>query len=239
MLHLQLQSDIMVFVSNAPRGATVIFSDAFAGSKRHPLRIAPMRTLPWLVVVCVTLGCGGEPQETQFTVTAGDAVAARIAELENSDSAMRLSAAEALGAMGPPARPAIPRLLEVLDDDDPEVRKAAAWALTRIGASHQALVPFLISKLKDESPETRGTAIIGLGRIGPDAGPAVPLLIELLEDETPLVQRLAAETLGSIGPRAVAAVPALKAALQADPGLRKVAAEALKKIEPDATSTDD
>jgi hypothetical protein len=36
----------------------------------------------------------------------------------------------------------------------------------------------------------------------------------------------------------VAAVPALKAALQADPGLRKVAAEALEKIEPGAVSTD-
>jgi hypothetical protein len=42
--------------------------------------------------------------------------------------------------------------------------------------------------------------------------------------------------LGDIGPRAATAAPALRAALDRDPGLRKVAAEALEKIVPDGAS---
>jgi protein-L-isoaspartate(D-aspartate) O-methyltransferase len=192
-----------------------------------------MRILPLLAIVCLALACGKDPQDVLETLPAGDALAGPTNDLESPEPAVRKTAASALGAMGPQAQPAIPRLLEALRDDEAEVREAAAWALTRIGSSHKALVPFLIPKLRDDSEETQGTAIIGLGRIGPDAEPAVPVLTDLLEDGTPLLQRLAAETLGRIGPRAAAAIPALQAALQRDPGLRKVAADALENIRPD------
>ena len=163
----------------------------------HCLRIPPLLAIVW-----IALGCSTEPQDVVDRLPAGDALAGPTTDLDSREPATRKAAADTLGAMGPQAQPAIPRLLEALQDDEGPVREAAAWALTRIGSSHKALVPFLVPKLRDESEETQATAIIGLGHIGPDAEPAVPDLIERLRDGTPLIRSLAAETLGNIGPRA-------------------------------------
>src|SRR5439155_8849440 len=76
-------------------------------------------------------GCGKEPQDALGTLPAGDAIAARTDDLESPEPSTRKTAANALGAMGRPAEPAIPPLVEALNDDDAEVREAVAWALTR------------------------------------------------------------------------------------------------------------
>jgi len=190
-----------------------------------------MRILPIVAIFCLALGCDSQPEALIAPRATGDPLAVLTADLKSTDPGRRRGAADALGAMGPQAKPAAEDLLAALrEDDDDAVRAEAAWALARIGSDEKDLVPFLIDRLGDESEETQGMAIVGLGRIGPDAEPAVPRLIDLLETGNPLLQRLAAEALGDIGPRAAAAIPALNVALEGDPGLSKVASEALPRI---------
>ena len=54
--------------------------------------------------------------------------------LDDSSPLVRQSAAEALGAIGTPARPALPRLIRAADDEDETVRVAATGAISRIEA---------------------------------------------------------------------------------------------------------
>jgi hypothetical protein len=63
---------------------------------------------------------------------ARDMVGPLLAGLAHSEPAVRLGAVTALGALGPSARVAVPRLRAALDDPDAEVRDAAARALARI-----------------------------------------------------------------------------------------------------------
>ena len=68
-----------------------------------------------------------------FAPTAAKDMVGSLSEgLGHSEPAVRLGAATALGALGPSARLAIPRLRTALDDPDAEVRDAAAKALARI-----------------------------------------------------------------------------------------------------------
>jgi hypothetical protein len=57
-----------------------------------------------------------------------------VKALDNKDPLVRKQVVNALGAMGPKARAAIPALREMLLDTDAEVKSAAAAALEKIGA---------------------------------------------------------------------------------------------------------
>jgi len=155
-----------------------------------------------------------------------------------------------LGIIGPPAKSAIPALIEMLKTEDPEpdhpethlwlmARANAAYALGTIGPADR---PTAFAALLEAARDTRGriranalASLTTLGlRAGPEARSAVPVLIQVLEDWKDLVesQQTAAELLGSIGPPARAAVPPLTRALESrSEGVRTAAAEALKKIQ--------
>ena len=72
--------------------------------------------------------------------------------------------------------------------------------------------------------------------MGPEAREAVPPWLELLHEESVQNRKLAACTLGYIGQGAVEAIPALLVALRdSNEGVRKMACEALEKINPSGT----
>jgi hypothetical protein len=85
------------------------------------------------------------------------------AQLRDGDTQARATAADALGALGPVALPALPQLVATLKDRDAGVRAAAARAMGHVAAglddkpTHAAaVVPALIASLKDEM-EARGS----------------------------------------------------------------------------------
>jgi HEAT repeat protein len=100
--------------------------------------------------------------------------------------------AEFLGAIGPPAKAAVPRLGEMLKEEDAAVRASAALALWQIDGRAEAALPALVAGLKDDDPRTRQYVAWALGVVGPGAKAAIPPLKELLLDKA------AAEALAKI-----------------------------------------
>ncbi len=182
------------------------------------------------------------------------AVESLIQSLRSDKQLTRLSAAEALGAIGDPR--AVDPLLAMLQGDDYAGRWAAAEALGRIrdpravdplieslrgaqvdlrSAIVTALnqigdpraVPTLVKFLKDENPDTRISAARVVGRLG--GAEVAPSLIPSLNDPAPEVRISAAEALGRLG--AAEALEPLIAMLADDQiGVRLAAAAALGKI---------
>lgn len=96
----------------------------------------------------------------------GSAAVPHLAQaLEQSDSHVRVYAADVLGRMGPGAALAVPALTRTLQDKDPTVRAQAAIALRRIGRQAAAAVPALIQNLEDGDPVARMNAQMALMEI--------------------------------------------------------------------------
>lgn len=144
-----------------------------------------------------------------------------VNDLTHEDPEVRLSAAVALGKLGPDARSAVPALIGALRDSDEvdafRVRFAIVDALASIGT---AAVPDLIELLQDRDRGVRSSAVVALRGIGSDAKEAVPYLIRALENAASLkgpisyaLPHYVAKALGQIGPDARAAIPNLKTLL--------------------------
>jgi HEAT repeat protein len=84
----------------------------------------------------------------------------------DSDRWVRISAAVALGQIGPEAKEAVPSLIKALGDSDIRVRHGAINALGKIGSSAESVVPALIAVLSDPVPDIRKEAILLLQKIG-------------------------------------------------------------------------
>jgi HEAT repeat protein len=168
------------------------------------------------------------------------AMPALIADLKRKDSAGRdrRLAMEALGAIGPGAREAVPLLAGSLGERDPDVRSAAAGALRGIGP---VAVPALFAAVTSQDETTRNVAVYALDPIEPDAAENLDFLTRTLKDRRdedaslPAARQQAAwaaEFLGKLGPKASPAVPALEGALkdQKNTTIHLSAAEALARI---------
>jgi HEAT repeat protein len=59
-------------------------------------------------------------------------VAPLIEALSDPEALVRLAAVQALGIIGPPAKPAVPTLWRLIRDPDETVREAALRAIKRI-----------------------------------------------------------------------------------------------------------
>jgi HEAT repeat protein len=142
-----------------------------------------------------------------------------------------LSAALALGEIGPGAKDAVPALVKALKRDD-FVRGEAARTLGRIGPDADAAIPALSEMLSDVEAEEFFIALDSLRHIGVAA---IPALTDALHSPRWHVRCGACDALGRIGPPAKKAVPALTEALY-DPNafVRQSAAEALRAFGPDA-----
>ena len=92
----------------------------------------------------------------QITGDADRIVPLLARELETIEAG--LSAAEALGEMGPAARAAVPQLIRALEHRDYETRAAVAHALGRIGPEARPAIPALRKRLEDNEAEVRDAA---------------------------------------------------------------------------------
>lgn len=112
--------------------------------------------------------------------TAKGAVPALVKMFDESLSADSLSAIEdALGWIGPTAKPAIPVLLRTSTNSNARVRANALWALGEIHAEPQLCVPALLEGLNDSDSWARLSAAHALGMFGTNAQLAIPALTEL------------------------------------------------------------
>jgi HEAT repeat protein len=142
----------------------------------------------------------------------------------------RRLALEGIEALGPLARPLIPKLTEMLKDDSSwQAMSIAFVGLARIGL--EAVLP-LTQALTNASPKVRSAAVISLSMLSSNAQAAVPALVERLEsDKDNRVRALAANVLGGIRSEPVVAVPALVKHLSGpDTNIRVEAALALGKF---------
>ncbi|HIG46791.1 MAG TPA: HEAT repeat domain-containing protein [candidate division Zixibacteria bacterium] len=118
-------------------------------------------------------------------VAAGtDAMPTLIEALDDSEWAVRASAADILGDMGTLAAHTTPQLIKALNDSSLWVRRNAAEALGIFGVEAKDAVPALSRTLSDQNARVRLNAVSALQRIGPAAETAVDRLRQTLQDET-------------------------------------------------------
>ena len=130
---------------------------------------------------------------------------------------LRHAAVAALGEIGPPAKAAIPALLDALKSDNDHLRYLAAATAVSVAANDPVVVQGLIGALRDTKyPEGQEAASLGLQRLGPKAKTALPVLIETLQSPSApvLLRRRAAVALSLMEREAKPAVPVLLALLK-------------------------
>lgn len=97
----------------------------------------------------------------------GVVVSALIIALGDKDENVRFQAADALGAIGPEAKAAVPALIVALHEPDSFTRNyvphCAIHALVEIGP---AAIPALVQALDDANGRVRSCAAWALGKIG-------------------------------------------------------------------------
>lgn len=170
------------------------------------------------------------------------AAPALAGSLADDDAAVRVSAAEALGKIGPASETAVEALLQsVKKDESPVVRAAAALALGEIKAGSPQAIDALVKKLKDDHPNVRSCAAIALGRIGPAAQESVPALIKILEkDPDGPFRAQAALALGSVAALPAKTIPTLILALKdRDVEVKKASCRGLANFGPQAAKAGD
>jgi len=144
----------------------------------------------------------------------GAATDALLAALDSKNPNVRLCAIESLGAIGPPAAGAVPKLLELANA--PGSSEVVIGALGKIGAGAVAAVPLLIERLEAISHRGRESAAEALGRIGPGATSAIPALCSAVRDPVADVRWYALHALESIGSESKEALAAVRWALHED-----------------------
>ena len=87
-----------------------------------------------------------------------------IAE-NDSDTAFRAAATDALGAGGQSSVPFVPHILKWLEHADPELRASAARALGMIGSSAEDTLPYLAIALRDDDAIVRENAWTAIRQI--------------------------------------------------------------------------
>lgn len=152
--------------------------------------------------------------------------------LDHKDVEIQQYACITLGAIGPKAKDAGPKLVALLETSkDQESIFYAAQALWGLKVEDAKLVPVLVKFVNHPDSNIRCRIIGCIGNIGPPAKSTVPFLIGALDDKDFNVRLEAAQSLGKIGPSAKEAIPALKS-LQNDPNVfvQEAAETALSRI---------
>ena len=124
-----------------------------------------------------------------------DAVPALAAALGDESVEVRVTVAEALGAIGEGAAPAVPALIHSLEsDEDEDVRANAAEALGLVGEpAAEPAIPALLKALKDAEPQVRAYSAWALGEIAYESKEAEDALAAAMEDDDEHVRTWAAE----------------------------------------------
>jgi HEAT repeat protein len=153
-----------------------------------------------------------------------------VAALKSKDPATRRKAANTLGLAGAEAKAAVPALVEALKDSDSQARGYAASALAAVGPR---AVPALL-KAAEASPDrqVRGLAYQALGDSRPADDATPRALVAALGDPDREVR--GAAQLGLIRLGRPAAPALAKALREKEAAVRRLAAETLQELGPDA-----
>ena len=144
----------------------------------------------------------------------------------DNNHAMPLRPRPSRSGIGPPARGAVPDLVQSLADKDPKVRAEAASALGEIGGDAAQAIPRLVKLTSDETDD--GVANQGVHALGKIGAKAVPALTARMKAGDPDLRIRFVTALGDVGPGAAVAIPDLaRAAVDGDEEIRTAAVEAL------------
>jgi HEAT repeat protein len=157
----------------------------------------------WAAATLVVLGSDEEANRR--------ALFAALKEKAPGARSARITAIDAIAALGPNAKAAVPDLIVALKDKSTVGRKG------------------------DEQVRERAAQTLGRLR----AREAVPPLIELMRDPDRRARRAAAEALGAIGPDAIVAVARLRDLARNDPAIADAALAAIDRIDPPKTTDPD
>jgi len=114
----------------------------------------------------------------------------------------RIGAANALGMIGPPAKAAVPFLVQALKRPDLDLDEAAIRALGGIHSDPEVIIPLLIPYLADN--ELNDEAATALGNYGSLAKAAIPNIVPLLTGRGKDARGAAIYALKKIDPEAAA-----------------------------------
>lgn len=178
-------------------------------------------------------------------VGAGDkrVVPALAKALGNEMPEVRMSAAAALGNIGPAAAAALPELISLSGNqrEDVLVREYSIAALARIAPADGSVNSALVRAVADDDPRVYEAALAALvatralAQAHGGMDERIAALTRQLQNGTPEARLDAARRLGEFGPYAAPAVPVLTAVLagrQNDAELRQTAAMSLGLIGP-------
>ena len=107
------------------------------------------------VALFLNAAAGDWYQLTRPRLDVRGCLTALIAALTDSDTRVRELAAQAVGAIGPEASPAVPALVALLGSAEEGSRNSACIGLTGIGPSAHAALPALREALFDPSPAVK------------------------------------------------------------------------------------
>ncbi len=107
----------------------------------------------------------------------------------NASLSRRSNAASDLGDFGPPAKTAVPFLIQALQGPQVELHEAAIQSLGRIHCNPDVVLPLLIPRLTND--DSNEDAAIALGNFGSLAKEAFPKLVPLLKNGDPHVRAAA------------------------------------------------
>jgi outer membrane protein assembly factor BamB len=124
-------------------------------------------------------------------------VSALIEAVQSDDPNAKRDAADALAALGPKAKKALPALLAQFGDERPWVRVSCQAA---VGSMGKDAVSALVDTFENNTGGPRLRAAFVLGGIGADAKPAVPVILRIMKEEAPVMQERMAGVLGQIDP---------------------------------------
>jgi|GEM_PF-6475890 len=165
----------------------------------------------------------------------------RLGIFERGDSCTKSCAMHVLGAFGPDAAVAVPKLIEIMSQEARTggLKEEAVATLSKIGPGAAEAVPKLIEMAELDTANARGWCLKAFESIGPAAASAVPMLIDLLlrrttVDPDPFYVPMAANALGNIG--AIEALPALLEVLREtdEPDVACGVVQAIGKLGPEA-----
>ena len=94
------------------------------------------------------------------------AIAALLSLLQDKDSSVRHSAADALGNLGNASPQVVEALLSRLQDENYSVYYSAADALGNLGNASPQVIEALLSRLQDDDADMRYDEAVALGKLG-------------------------------------------------------------------------
>lgn len=159
-------------------------------------KVAGTNATPEIPKLIVLLGQGNEANDwlvARCLVGIGtNSIVPLMRALSDKNQDVRAGAAYVLGQIGPPAKPAVPLMLEKLKTDELKVRIAIIGSLGFIGQYPDQVIPVLTKNLSSDNPDMRANAAAAISCFEGNVGNAAPILFKLLNDKDARVRNNAA-----------------------------------------------